>query len=1388
MLLRVVLAGWCCLCAPGAPALRAAQPGVILSEFMASNRTTLRDDDGEFSDWIELHNRGAAAVSLNGWFLTDTAADLRRWRFPAVTLQPGEFFVVFASGKNRTNPTAVLHTNFRLERAGEYLALVRPDGVTAATEFAPAFPPQQDDVSYGFEGATAEAAGHFFRPTPGGPNASTGRGFAPPVEFSASSHAFTAPFELALSAADPAAEIRYTLDGSPPGTNSPLYLGPIGVSNRVEVRARAYAPGLLPGPVRTEGYLWVSAAMRTVSWNLPVLVLDTFGRQIPEAGDLRAFLWVFEPRGGRTSLTNPPALAARIVTDRRGSSTLGQPKPNLDLEVRGEQDEDRDVPLLDLPAGSDWVLHAPYNFDPAGFRNPLAYALSRDAGRYAPRHRFAEVYLKTTAGALSQSHYHGLYNLLERVRRGPDRVDIERLGPADNAPPEVTGGYIVKVDRLNPGESGFSVGGLTLAHVYPRERVINTPQRAPQRAYLIRAFNDYVSALNRADFADPVRGYAAHLDVPAAVDHHLLNTFFYNVDALRLSTFIHKPRGGKLTWGPLWDFDRALGSTDGRDAQPRGWNAGGGTDFFYYPWWSRLFQDPHFWQLWIDRWQELRDGPLSLTNVFARIDAFNAEIAEAVPRDFNRWQQPKRGGSQAGEIAHLKGWLTNRAHFMDTNFVARPRLSRPGGRFVPGETLELAGPAGATLWYTLDGSDPRARHGGFSLAARQYHGPIPLTTGVVVRARAYNPNHLQRIGHPNPPLRSFWSGISTARFTPDRPAGPGDLAVTEIAFRPAAPTAAEQAALPGVTRSDFEFLELRNVSPETLDLHDVAFTRGIRFAFASNALTRLASGAHLVLVRNPAAFALRHPGVTSVAGRFEGGLAREGERLAAADAAGRTVLDVRWRPEWHAAADGHGFTLVAREPAGDARPPWDDARHWRPSALPGGSPGRADPRPPALPPVVVSELLTHADPPLLDFVELHNAGDAPADIGGWLLGDRRDLSAAWTIPPGTVIPPRGFVVFDERHFNALPGLPGSFAFSSLGEEVWLAATDGAGRLLGPADGFVFGAAAQGVSFGRETNSVGEVRLVPQARRTPGGPNAGPLPAALAFNEIHAPAGSPWDAFIELKNLSAEAVPLFDPAAPANTWRLAGVDFDFPRGITVPPGGLVVVTAGYPGVFRQKFGVPPEVPVLGPWPGRLQAEGERLALLRPDAPGAGPDGRAFAPAIEVEAVSFRTAAPWPAAGSFSLNRRGFIRLTDDPAAWFAAPPSPGTEWSPGGHAAWLAEHFTAAERGNPAVSGDLADPDGDGLTNLEEFIAGTHPRDARSRLELGVRRINPGWLRLEVPVQPGRSYVVESRRAHESGWRRHQVISARDTAGVAALDEPAGSPGEARFYRVATPAW
>ena len=136
--------------AAGAPPVQGAVPEtVVISEFMAANTSTLRDQDGDYSDWIELCNLGSATVDLANWSLTDSANNLAKWRFPSTPIAPGQFLVVFASGKNRRVSGRELHTSFKLDAPGEYLALVKPDGATRASEFAPAFPTQAAGISYG---------------------------------------------------------------------------------------------------------------------------------------------------------------------------------------------------------------------------------------------------------------------------------------------------------------------------------------------------------------------------------------------------------------------------------------------------------------------------------------------------------------------------------------------------------------------------------------------------------------------------------------------------------------------------------------------------------------------------------------------------------------------------------------------------------------------------------------------------------------------------------------------------------------------------------------------------------------------------------------------------------------------------------------------------------------------------------------------------------------------------------------------------------------------------------------------------------------------------------------------------------------------------------------
>lgn len=189
--------------------VQASDAQVEISEFIASNDETLSDEDGDFSDWIELHNTSGSAVNLSGWYLTDDDQELDLWQFPSTTLNAGEYLVVFASDKDRAVSGSELHTNFKLKSSGEYLALVQPDGVTVISDYAPEYPDQFEDISFG--GNT-----YYVDPTPGSANGSGVFGFADPVEFDLEHGVYDSPQVLALSTNLPAGEIRYTLDGSVP--------------------------------------------------------------------------------------------------------------------------------------------------------------------------------------------------------------------------------------------------------------------------------------------------------------------------------------------------------------------------------------------------------------------------------------------------------------------------------------------------------------------------------------------------------------------------------------------------------------------------------------------------------------------------------------------------------------------------------------------------------------------------------------------------------------------------------------------------------------------------------------------------------------------------------------------------------------------------------------------------------------------------------------------------------------------------------------------------------------------------------------------------------------------------------------------------------------------
>ncbi len=234
-----------------------------LSEILARNDSGIDDGFGRREDWIEIYNPNATEVNLDGYFLTDRADNPNKWNFPAVTIPAQGYLLVFASGADTVDPGGYAHTNFQLGSNGEYLAIVRPDGTTVDDSFAPTFPEQFTDISYGIPSGGGEPV-FFESHTPGTlNNAPAFPGVVKDTNFDIDRGFYDAPFQLTIISATPGATIRYTLDGTPPTpTTGTIYTGPITIETTSTVRALATFGDWLPTNVDTHTYLFIEDVVR----------------------------------------------------------------------------------------------------------------------------------------------------------------------------------------------------------------------------------------------------------------------------------------------------------------------------------------------------------------------------------------------------------------------------------------------------------------------------------------------------------------------------------------------------------------------------------------------------------------------------------------------------------------------------------------------------------------------------------------------------------------------------------------------------------------------------------------------------------------------------------------------------------------------------------------------------------------------------------------------------------------------------------------------------------------------------------------------------------------------------------------------------------------------
>jgi hypothetical protein len=323
------------------------------------------------------------------------------------------------------------------------------------------------------------------------------------------------------------------------------------------------------------------------------------------------------------------------------------------------------------------VLLANY-LDKTLLRNEAAFELSRRVGMaWTPRSAQVVVELN--------GEYIGIYALTEHVRIGAERVNIPELKKGDTDPTAITGGYLMEVDYWQ-GEAYCPRTGRGVVLCFGNPETLLEPDWAQQKAYIDGYIQATEDALYGSQFADPVAGYAAYIDVDAAVDFYLVHELFKNVDSNFFSSvFLYKKRGGKLTFGPVWDFDLAAGNAQWarfgffNGADPTGWHTRKqDTRVADTPtnWYARLFMDPAFEQKAHARWRALRAAG-AIDGMFEFVDRRAAWLGLVQARNFQRWPvldtvlTPDLSpvlGPYTVHVDAMKSWLRQRVTWLDTQW------------------------------------------------------------------------------------------------------------------------------------------------------------------------------------------------------------------------------------------------------------------------------------------------------------------------------------------------------------------------------------------------------------------------------------------------------------------------------------------------------------------------------------------------------------------------------------------------------------------------------------------------------------------------------------------------------------------------------------------------
>lgn len=415
--------------------------------------------------------------------------------------------------------------------------------------------------------------------------------------------------------------------------------------------------------------------------NLPIFVINTNGQTISDSPKIICDLGIINNGTGNRNHTSDAfnGYNGKIAIEIRGSSSQMFPKKSYGFETRDASGNVKnDVSILGMPAEHDWILSANYT-DKSFCRNVLSYQLAAEMGHYAVRTHYVDLVIN--------GEYKGIYVFMEKIKRDKNRVDISKLYTYETTYPDVSGGYIVKIDKTTgTGGSGWTSNyappnhsnGQTIYYQYdyPDPDSIVAPQKAYIQAYV----DSFERALNSSNFMDSSLGYAKFIGNTSFIDYFFSNEISKNVDGYRISTYLYKDKEKTLKTGPVWDFDIAFGNANycgGDDTTGWAYQFSCTGDGYQPPfWWQRMMQDSNYTNQLKCRWQNLRATVLDKQHIYSIIDSIANILNESKDWNFTVW--PILGTyvwpnpspyptTYAGEIQNLKNWVNTRLTWMDNN-------------------------------------------------------------------------------------------------------------------------------------------------------------------------------------------------------------------------------------------------------------------------------------------------------------------------------------------------------------------------------------------------------------------------------------------------------------------------------------------------------------------------------------------------------------------------------------------------------------------------------------------------------------------------------------------------------------------------------------------------